>query len=209
MNPSLKKILIASSLTLVLGALIAASLFHFSDKFFDIKTLQTEVSGGFIGSDKSNNSSAVIPRGAVVPLVEGEDLRSGEMIKLTDFDDKIIVLNFWASWCEPCLDEFPSFASLLKSVGPDVVFIGVSQDKDKEDAISFLKAFNSELKGLGFLFIHDFSKSFAGKFGVLALPETFIIGPGQKLIHRVSGFENWNSKAAISFFEEIKKKNLK
>lgn len=208
MNSKLKKILVSALVTLVIGGVIGASLFHFSDKFFDIKTLQTQVSGGFIGSDKGSMASTVIPRGAKVPEVEGVEIRSGENVKLSDLDDKIVILNFWASWCEPCLDEFPSFASLLKEVGDDFVFIGVSQDKAKDDANSFLKAFGKELEGVKAYFIHDDKKAFANKFGVLALPETFIISPKQTLIHRVSGFENWNSKKAVEFFRRLQKENL-
>ena len=62
---------------------------------------------------------------------------SGSQVHLSDFRGKAVVLNFWATWCAPCVRELPWFIELQKAYGPrGLQIIGVSMDEDGEDAIA-------------------------------------------------------------------------
>lgn len=70
----------------------------------------------------------------------------GNTHKLSEFKGKIIYLDFWATWCGPCVQESPHFEKLAKEFeGQDIVFIPISTDKNKEEWINFITAHKKEL----------------------------------------------------------------
>ena len=92
-------------------------------------------------------------------------------------DNKTVkVINFWASWCEPCVEEFSSFARLIRSYEGQISFYGVGQDKTIKESRDFVKAFSNDFNGLEkTYFSFDKNKNTAKRYGVLALPEKFIV----------------------------------
>lgn len=72
--------------------------------------------------------------GAVAPEIHGEDIR-GKKIKLSDYRGKVVVLNFWASWCGPCMQMVPHERSLLERLkGKRFAVVGVNGDNDRSAA---------------------------------------------------------------------------
>jgi thiol-disulfide isomerase/thioredoxin len=72
--------------------------------------------------------------GQPAPEIEGEDT-DGKAFKLSDYRGKVVVLDFWASWCGPCMAAVPHNKSLVKNLeGQSFVFLGVNLDRRKEDA---------------------------------------------------------------------------
>jgi cytochrome c biogenesis protein CcmG/thiol:disulfide interchange protein DsbE len=67
--------------------------------------------------------------GAEAPDFELADA-SGKMVRLSDYKGKVVLLNFWATWCAPCKEEIPGFMDLQKQFGDDLVVLGVSLDED-------------------------------------------------------------------------------
>ena len=65
--------------------------------------------------------------------------RSGQRIALTDLSGKPIVLNFWATWCLPCLEELPIFQQANEALGEEVVFLLVNNNEDAQTATAFLE----------------------------------------------------------------------
>lgn len=136
-----------------------------------------------------------------VPHFEMQDI-SGKTVKLTDFSDKVVILNFWASWCAPCVKEFPSMIRLLKQFPDDVVLLAVSHDKTEDDLMSFLNAFDVK-EVLNFIVIWDKSTNLAKEYGTEVLPESYILRPGLKLERKVAGVEEWDQPLAIQYFQSL------
>lgn len=93
---------------------------------------------------------------------------------LSNFKGKPVVLNFWASWCDPCKEELPLLENSwkrLQAQGKDVVFLGIDFQESSSDATSFL-----QLQGITYLAGLDANGSIANKYGVTSLPQTIFIG---------------------------------
>ena len=125
-----------------------------------------------------------------------------EKISLSDYQGKVVIVNFWASWCEPCVKEFPSLIRLLEEYKDDVVLLAISADYTLEDLTGFTKAF--EVGGIeNFVVAWDQDQAVAKKYGTAVLPESYIIGNNLQLIRKVAGVEEWDSKDAMLFFKEV------
>jgi cytochrome c biogenesis protein CcmG/thiol:disulfide interchange protein DsbE len=93
-------------------------------------------------------------------------------LKLSAFKGKVVVVNFWASWCEPCKSEAPRFQAAYKRYGDRVAFIGVDTADYSSDAGRFLDRY-----GVTYPNVRDPDRSVLGKYGGLPIPRTFVISP--------------------------------
>jgi cytochrome c biogenesis protein CcmG/thiol:disulfide interchange protein DsbE len=117
-----------------------------------------------------------IPRGGpqvgdVAPDFTATTL-DGATVKLSDYTGRPVVLNFWASWCTACRNEFPLFREELARSGGDYVMLGI----DNRDVESDAKAFANE-KRADWSNAFDSSNAIYKAYGVTALPQTFFIKP--------------------------------
>lgn len=96
----------------------------------------------------------------------------GKSVKLSDFKGKVVILNFWATWCPPCRREIPSFVSLQKEYGDKgLVIIGVSLDEKGPAAV---KPFISKM-GINYPVVMGDPKVAADYGGIAVVPTTFVI----------------------------------
>ena len=112
-----------------------------------------------------------------LPKLDGQTLRS------EDLKDKIVVLDFWATWCENCVSEIPEFNKLEKeysSRGVKVIGLAV-QSGWASDIQKFVKQYNMRYT---VLVGNDDTVS---DFGVISFPNTYVIGPGWKVYKKYSG----------------------
>lgn len=129
---------------------------------------------------------------------------NGKMISLTDFKGKILLVNIWATWCAPCVKEFPSMKGLVEHFKGEVAILAISHDKNREDIDTFIQAFG----GLpsDFVVVWDKEKTIAKIFGTEQLPETYILSKQQKLLRKIAGETVWNEPMALEFFKELLEK---
>lgn len=98
---------------------------------------------------------------------------SKNTLSLSNFKGKPIVLNFWASWCQPCKEELPLLENAwiqMQTQNKNIVFLGIDFQESKSDASSFLLQ-----HGITYMAGLDTDGSIANKYGVSSLPQTFFI----------------------------------
>ena len=98
----------------------------------------------------------------------------GNMVKLSDFFGKPIVLNFWASWCPPCKAELPDFDDACKKYDGEVVFLMVNMTDNQMETVEVAKDF-IKTYGYDFPVYFDVSYEAAMVYGVRSIPQTYFI----------------------------------
>jgi len=100
---------------------------------------------------------------------------SGEEIKLSDFFDKPVVLNFWASWCGPCKSEMPHFEDAYQKYGEDINFVIVNLTDGTRETVENASDFIEE-QGYTFPLYFDTNTEGAMTYGTYSIPVTYFIG---------------------------------
>lgn len=124
---------------------------------------------------------------------------TGKKVALKDFRGKLILLNFWATWCAPCREEMPSMERLyLRFKDKGFVIIGVNVKDDKKSALSFLK----ELK-ITFPIALDPDGQVGLLYGAWGLPVTYLIDSKGIAMARAWGPADWDSPSARQLIAEL------
>jgi thiol-disulfide isomerase/thioredoxin len=119
-----------------------------------------------------------------------------EAISFHELSDKPIVLNFWATWCPPCVAELPGLYDFYNEVYEDAYVIAVSTE-----SIEKLNEFGAFSKYKGMIYRID---NQIPAFNFSAYPSTFILAPNFRLIHKITGAENFMTKHNINFIKNLK-----
>ena len=130
------------------------------------------------------------------------DLKS-EAVDLSELPkDKVYILNFWASWCDPCAEEFPSMVKLVKAYPKDVIILAVTNDSEKKDIEVFAKAFDLD-KHPNIRIYWDKDRRLANLFKVEKLPDSFVFNRQGRLDRKVVGTRDWATPDAMSYFKTL------
>lgn len=121
---------------------------------------------------------------------------NGQMINYEELKDKTIFINYWATWCPPCLGEMPHIENLYQKLkdNPNVIFLMVSKDNDFDKAIKFMTK-----KGYGLPFFQELKSPQQLKSQIL--PTTFVIKKGE-IAFRKEGMSNFNTEEFRNFLTE-------
>ncbi len=177
MSPKTRNIIVRGSVTLGLAVLVFLGWLH-RDRFAPIET------------------------GTAAPAFVAHAL-DGREVKLQDFKGKVLVLNVWATWCEPCRYEMPALERLHQQLASKgVVVLGVSIDvalgqsdgfgNMGGDVSAFVKEYN-----LTFPIAVDPSQTIKQQYGITGLPTTFIIGKDGRVIEKRLGPAHWDEPAYV------------
>lgn len=137
---------------------------------------------------------------APVPDIAFTDI-DGNPHRLADWRGKVVVLNFWATWCAPCRKEMPQIAELQDEFGGDK-FQVLTLATGRNSPAGIKKFF--EKNGISNLPRHqDLSSAAAREFGIIALPITVILNPEGQEIARLIGDAEWNSDSAKAIISTL------
>jgi len=125
-----------------------------------------------------------------VPRWDITDLK-GQVFSLDNLKGQVVLLNFWASWCQPCWEEFPELIAAVKWSQGKIALVAVSQDSSKKDMEGFLsrlrKAHGVRLNHKDIHIIWDPEQEVAKKFHTVKLPETFILDTDLRIVKKQTG----------------------
>jgi peroxiredoxin len=128
--------------------------------------------------------------GETPPEINLPDLNSGKKISLAALKGKVVIIDFWASWCAPCKEEMPILESLYKRFKDQgLVVIGVSVDNETENAKKFLSAVK-----VSFPIVHDGGKTVADKFKPPRMPTSYVVDKAGKIRFVHEGFRKEDGK---------------
>lgn len=110
--------------------------------------------------------------GTSAPQFSGPEVTTGEMLSLDKYQGKVVMLNFWASWCYECKIEHDNVLAIREQFkdNPDFVLVGVNYQDELNNAREYLKTFGSS-----FSHVRDYKGIISIDYGVYGVPETFIL----------------------------------
>lgn len=125
---------------------------------------------------------------------------SGRQVSLSQYNGKVVMLNFWATWCRPCRVEMPSMEKLYHAYrDKDFVILAVSVDrKGKGDVSEFVKK-----NGYTFPILLDPDSVLSDNYSVPYIPATFIIDRQGRIVSREYGARTWDSPAVRGKIDEL------
>ena len=144
---------------------------------------------------RAQNTASEMPSVEVKGL-DGKVVSASSLIK-----GKPTVVSFWATWCEPCVEEFPSFVKLLDTYPEEVVLVAISHDYSPQEVKDFVSAFKGYRKNM--ILTMDEGKALSQSFGVDRLPEGFIFDKQGKLRKKIIGIQDWATPNALAFFKSL------
>jgi cytochrome c biogenesis protein CcmG/thiol:disulfide interchange protein DsbE len=128
--------------------------------------------------------------GSTAPDYVATDIRTGQKVSLTAYKGQVVLLNVWATWCEPCKVEMPSIEQLQRDLGPDgLKIVAVSVDVGGPDGV---REFVRDM-GLTFRVLQDPSGEIERIYQTTGVPESFVINRAGRIEKKVASATDWNS----------------
>lgn len=146
----------------------------------------------FAGCENSSSEKPVAKGGLVgqtAPDFTLTDMQ-GENVALSQFRGKVVILNFWATWCPPCREEMPSMEQLYRDLeSQGLVMLAVNVEKNGKEAVTqFLQK-----RSYSFPILLDSENVAQNTYGVFRFPESFIIDRNGVVVEKIIGGRNWLS----------------
>jgi len=148
---------------------------------------------------RQQRQGPALTRGMAAPEFALMDLQNRQQT-LGGLRGQVVVINFWATWCPPCVEEMPSLDGLHKALAPQgLVVLGISVDEDA----SALRRFVQD-RGIGLTVLQDpGGRQSAAAYGVRGFPETVIVGPDGLVVESYRGPARWDTPEALNHFREL------
>ena len=122
---------------------------------------------------------------------------NGRTVSLSNFGGKLLILNYWASWCEPCAEETPSLSKFTEDyASKGVVVLGVSVDKDPQAYQRFLRKYTPTFLTARELKTHE-------DFGTYMYPETYIINAQGRVLLKIAEPADWTSPTVTQIIDKL------
>ena len=133
------------------------------------------------------------------PAVSFVDL-TGNTVNLSEFTGKIVLVNLWATWCEPCLREMPSLARMQLRLGDKITVVAVSEDRGGSKTV---EPFIDKLELKSIKTYLDPKSTAERAFKVQGLPTSFLIDRQGRILGRVEGAAEWDSPELLDILKSF------
>jgi len=141
-----------------------------------------------------------IEASSVAPDISLRDM-DGNKVQLSDFKGKVIILDFFATWCPPCREEMPSMDAMYKKFkGTDLVMLPVSIDENAETIREFMKKNNYAMPAY-----HDANRDAGSVYGITGVPETFLIDRKNIIAEKFIGPIDWAKPDVLQAIQNLMK----
>jgi cytochrome c biogenesis protein CcmG, thiol:disulfide interchange protein DsbE len=144
------------------------------------------------GCDRGDHPAQV---GTLAPAFTITD--GAKTVRLADYRGKIVLLNFWASWCAPCIEELPTLIALQKQM-PQVVVLAVNFNDEENAYRQFISDNHIDL-----LTIRDATQKSNLAFGTTRPPETYVIDPQGRIRRKFIGPQEWTSPEIENYLRNL------
>ncbi len=124
---------------------------------------------------------------------------NGQGLALGDYEGKWVLVNFWATWCPPCVDEMPALSRLHDKLNDrGLVVVGVSSDEDADAYQSFLTS-----NGVSFPTVRDPQRDSMIRYGTVKIPESYLIDPQGIVTRKYVNWQDWDSPEINNYLASI------
>jgi cytochrome c biogenesis protein CcmG/thiol:disulfide interchange protein DsbE len=124
---------------------------------------------------------------------------NGKPARLSELRGKVVVLNFWATWCPPCVEEMPALSRLHQQlISSGGMVLGISVDDDEAKYQKFLQDHQ-----ITFPNYRDPTKNIPASYGSFMFPETYIIDRDGKIARKIIGPQVWDSPEMIAYLKRL------
>ncbi len=154
--------------------------------------------GSRLDREEALEQMGVAPSSGQAEPFELETLE-GETLALEDLEGRLVFLNFWATWCEPCVREMPAMQRVAdRFEDDDFEMVAVNVREEREQAAQFVEELD-----LSFTVLMDLDGAVTNRMNVRGIPTTFLIGPDGARIGTRLGYHDWDEEATIEAFEAV------
>ena len=143
-------------------------------------------------------SAVSVELGMPAPDFELSDV-SGKTVRLSDYRGKVVLLNFWATWCPPCREEMPSMERLYEKLrARNFELLAVNVETDDKPVLAFL-----EDHPHSFPVLRDNRGMLQDMYNVHRFPETFIINTQGIIVDKIIGARQWDDARIVSIISDL------
>lgn len=155
-----------------------------------------DIEAKFEMSGETATATIVSDERFMAPEIEAQDL-NGNPVKLSDFRGKFVVVNFWATWCEPCTTEWPQLHQLAARMAErdDVVVLAVTIDSEQEKILPFLELMS--LMETEVAVVWDPTSEVHTQYGSSKIPDTFFVNEEGELVSAFVNVRKWGAPEAF------------
>ena len=151
----------------------------------------------------AETAKEIIPAAGLAPDFTFTAMGHQKIASLSDFKGRVVLLNFWASWCAPCVIEFPKLRDLAQDYPDELVVLAISSDRSQTDIDKFLKK-SGITPSANLLIGLDAEKHISQDlFQTIRLPETFIIAPDGRMVKKVIGDTDWTGETMRTYLSGL------
>ncbi|MDJ0849629.1 MAG: TlpA disulfide reductase family protein [Myxococcota bacterium] len=134
-----------------------------------------------------------VGRGTPAPAFSLPRVDGSGRVSLDELRGKVVLVNFWATWCKPCEDEMPAMERLYRRLaGQGFELVAISVDEDGEAVRRFRERY-----GLTFTILLDPERSAARAYQTFRFPESLLVGPDGVVVERYVGEKRWDAEAYV------------